>query len=310
MVLRTMYDAAFPPNNPPPWDVVAGYAGGDTPHVWTLAEWNSQPARYRIPIFTRSNPSTHNPTTDAAAMLAKLANIGAPKGCLTALDFETAINGPYVTAYDKALIAGGYRVMIYGSQSYVLQNPKPSGGYWVAKYDAVKSLPNIAGVVAKQYANDTMLGQPWDGNVISDQPILWDTTGGNVPVLDATDLSNVRAQAKAAVLDALNMSGDMKIPSGQSENSGFYASLLGAVQGAHNEHSLIQSGVSNTNSFLNNEQRSFNTSVATALANLPAAVVAALPAGAGTEITAADVEVACRAALVEFLAQLAAAVPA
>ena len=141
MALLTMYDAAFPPSNPPPWDVVAGYVGGDTPNIWTLAEWNSQPARYRLPIFTRSNPDTHSPTQDAAAMLAGLANLKASKGCLTALDFETAINGPYVLAYDKAMVAGGHPVVIYGSESFVLQNPKPSGGYWVAKYDAVKSLP-------------------------------------------------------------------------------------------------------------------------------------------------------------------------
>jgi len=309
MGLLTMYDAAYPPTSPPAWDVAAGYAGGDTPHIWTIAEWNSQPARFRLPIYTRSNPNTNDPNIDAAKMLNRLAIIGAPKGTLTALDFETAINGSYVTAYNAAMKAGGYPVIIYGSQGFVLQNPQPSGGYWIAKYDNIKSLPNIAGVFAKQYANDTMLGQPWDGNVISDQLPLWDTRGGNVPVLDNTDLANIKAQAKAAVLDALNMSGDMAVPSGQSNNNGFYSNLLGAVQAAHNEHSGISSGVSSVNSFLTNEQRSFNASVALALNNLPEAVVAALPAGAGTEITAADVQLACRHALVEMLTELATAVP-
>ena len=51
------YDAAYPPAKPPAADGVCIYIGGDTPHVWTLAEIEAQPARYRLPIFVRSNPA-------------------------------------------------------------------------------------------------------------------------------------------------------------------------------------------------------------------------------------------------------------
>jgi hypothetical protein len=35
-----MFDASTPPASAPPgYRAVAGYIGGDTPHVWTGAEW-------------------------------------------------------------------------------------------------------------------------------------------------------------------------------------------------------------------------------------------------------------------------------
>ena len=38
---KTMWDASTPPASVPggPWDAAAGYIGGDTPHIWTVAEW-------------------------------------------------------------------------------------------------------------------------------------------------------------------------------------------------------------------------------------------------------------------------------
>ena len=52
----TFYDAAWPPARPPVADGCCIYIGGDTPHVWSLADIASQRARYRLPIFVRSNP--------------------------------------------------------------------------------------------------------------------------------------------------------------------------------------------------------------------------------------------------------------
>src|SRR5579863_3052451 len=92
MALDPGYDAAYPPSSPPKAsnEVVMGYLGGDTPHVWSLAEWNSQPARYRVGIWTRSNPGGYNGTSEAQEAVAKWKSLGAPAGSMIALDLETA----------------------------------------------------------------------------------------------------------------------------------------------------------------------------------------------------------------------------
>ena len=56
--MRWMYDASTPPPNPPHWHVAAGYIGGDTPHVWTQAEWNAQWFPCRLPIFVHTGADT------------------------------------------------------------------------------------------------------------------------------------------------------------------------------------------------------------------------------------------------------------
>lgn len=172
--MRRMYDAATPPANPPAWEVVAGYIGGDTPHVWTLAEWNSQPARWRLPIWTRSNPAgASEGTSEGQAAVAKVKALGMPAGCAIALDLETAVAAAYVTAFDAAVVAGGYKTIEYGSASYVFQNPKTSDGYWDALWNQTAQLSS--GADATQFAGDTQLGEPWDASLVSDSLVLWDT---------------------------------------------------------------------------------------------------------------------------------------
>ena len=176
--MRRMWDAAFSPAKPPAWEAVAGYIGGNTPHVWTAAEWAATAARFRLPIFVRSHDG--DPTADATFGVAWLRQHGVPKGSTLALDYETRVDAAYLQAFDRVVIDGGWRVMVYGTRSFVLQNPRPSGGYWTAHWTNVPHLCADPGVAATQYGGDTTLGQPWDASLVADSTPLWDTQGGIV----------------------------------------------------------------------------------------------------------------------------------
>lgn len=173
---RRMYDAAYPPSNPPSTDVVAFYIGGDTPHPWTADEIDQQSARYRLPIFVRSNPSSSAAAPDANETISWLRANKAPQGCAVALDLETAVHPTYVTTYDHLVHAAGWVVLAYGSIGTVFANPRTSGGYWVAN---PTGSPHMApGAVATQWAFDTQLGHPWDLSDVADSVPLWDTHAG------------------------------------------------------------------------------------------------------------------------------------
>lgn len=177
------YDAAYAPAHPPAGDQVAMlYIGGDTPHVSTLAEWNSQPARYRLPIWTRDNPAGHDGATEGRAALAKLDQLGAPRGILIGLDYETAIDAAFVAAFDGALLAGGDKTVLYGSKSSVFRNPRPSGGYWTA--DLTGRPHSYPGAVITQWEFES----GWDDDTLTAGLPLWDThatSGADMPLTNA-----------------------------------------------------------------------------------------------------------------------------
>jgi hypothetical protein len=187
--MRKMYDAAFPPTNPPDVDVAAGYIGGNTPHVWTDSEWAQQKARYRLPIFTRSHDG--DALADAKAAVAWMGAHNAPKGCTLALDFETRVDSAYLLAFDGEVMQSCYRTMVYGSRSYVLKNPKPSGGYWDAEWNNIPHLN--AGSAATQYGGDTTLGQPYDLSLVADTTPLWDTQGDTLTIDEAVVAINTHS---------------------------------------------------------------------------------------------------------------------
>lgn len=177
-----MYDAAYPPGHPPRWPVVAGYLGGDTPHVWHLAEWEHQPARYRLPIWVRSNPGAVNVAHDAAACLTAAHAVGVPHGATVALDFESAVNADYVRGFERVLLADGYGTLLYGSASTVRRNPQPNRGYWAAHWTGAAHMePDAA---ATQYTN----GAAYDASLISSRVPLWDSHAGHAapPAAPAT----------------------------------------------------------------------------------------------------------------------------
>ena len=180
---RRMYDASSPPTDPH-LDVCAFYIGGDTPHQWTDAEITGQSARWRLPIYVCDNPAQRNPTTDAAEAVAWLRAHHVPAGCALALDYEMAVNGAYVTAFDKAITAAGWTLLLYGSLSYVIQNPRPSAGYWTASWTGAPHLD--PGAAATQYIGDTQLGKPYDLSEVADSLVLWDTQSQHASAVTGT----------------------------------------------------------------------------------------------------------------------------
>jgi hypothetical protein len=128
------YDAAYPPASPPVTDGVAFYIGGDAVHVWSTAEVTRQTARYRLPIFVRSNPATANATTDVTNAVIQLHALSAPKNSLVAWDTETASDPAYILGVYHSLQANGFQLIVYGSQSVVGENQNPNGLYWGADW--------------------------------------------------------------------------------------------------------------------------------------------------------------------------------
>jgi len=200
--MRRMFDAAFPPPAPPPWEVAAGYIGGNTPHVWTDPEWARQTARWRLPIFTRSTGG--DPNIDAAQAVRWLRAHGAPPGCCVALDYETRIDPGYLRTFDWIVEQAGYLTMVYGTRRTVLQNPKPSGGYWVADWPVPGETPHphlYPGSAATQWSGSGPFGGVYDPNLVADSTPLWDTQGDLMA--DAQDILNAIADLKTTVQDGL-----------------------------------------------------------------------------------------------------------
>ena len=142
-------DQAYPSSAAPKVDGCLVYVGGDTPHVWSDAEMNAAPGRFRVPCYVRSNPAQADPHADARVLLGWLATHKVPKGVTTVLDLETAVDPAYVSGFAADVHAGGYRVIDYGSSSTLFKNPREDG-YFVADYTGVDHVyPNS---VATQYA--------------------------------------------------------------------------------------------------------------------------------------------------------------
>jgi hypothetical protein len=166
----TFYDAAYPPASPPETDGVCIYIGGDTPHVWTDAEIAAQKARYRLPIYVRSDPSSSNPLTDVEEAVGQLHAIGAPNGCLVAWDLETAVDSAYIHQVYDHLKSAGYTLIVYGSQSVVLGNDSPNGLYFGADWTGT---PHIAsGDVMTQYVSYSA----YDLSLAQSTLPFWDTS--------------------------------------------------------------------------------------------------------------------------------------
>jgi hypothetical protein len=178
------YDAAYPPADPPADQVVFGYLGGDTPNVWTPAEWAAQKARYRVGIWTRSDPvGAAQGTTEGRAAVAAWRALGADGGTLLVLDLETAVNAAYVTAFDAEIVAGGCKVAAYGSTATLFKNPRPSGGFFPASITDTAHL--YPGTLLTQYAFES----GWDDDEVAGSLVgsLWDTQGGTEMALTQTD---------------------------------------------------------------------------------------------------------------------------
>jgi hypothetical protein len=134
-------DSAYPQASLPAGVTgVCGYIGGDAVHTWTAAEWAAQKARWRLPVYVRSNPPGPGAAADVALAVAQLRVIGAPPGTLCAWDMETSTDAEYVGQVYEGLTAAGYRLILYGSQDFVTKNQNPDGYYWGADWTNVPHL--------------------------------------------------------------------------------------------------------------------------------------------------------------------------
>lgn len=173
----TFYDAAFPPASAPAGcDGVAFYIGGDTPHVWTLAEIEAQPVRFRLPIYVRDNPQQVNVAMDVMQCVSRLDAIGAPKGCMVALDSETSVDANYVATFYYQLRDAGYTLMDYGSVSTVFANNIPDGYYWGAHWT------NRAGVEPGQVMTQWESFDAYDESTALSTLPFWDAGATPAPV--------------------------------------------------------------------------------------------------------------------------------
>jgi len=129
-----MFDASVPPASAPAgYRAVAGYIGGDTPHVWTDAEWKRFDGLHKLPIWVRSNPADVDGEVEAFGALRRLYQLRVPREITVAIDLETAVNDSYVRKFHSVMRWAGYFVWVYGSASTVFENPVAEG-YWVADY--------------------------------------------------------------------------------------------------------------------------------------------------------------------------------
>lgn len=148
-----MIDFSIPVSPPPVvTDIVLIYSGGDTPHVFTGAEIEAQPASCRLPCWVRSNPvNAVQAGSDAALFVAWLNEFKVPRGVSVVLDLETAVNAEYVDAFNLALRTAGYKVIKYGSLDYIFRNPKTDGGTFVADPTGIDHMVNEGDCVATQW---------------------------------------------------------------------------------------------------------------------------------------------------------------
>lgn len=177
MTLRWMYDASVPPVPAPLLYAAGGYIGGDTPHVWTEAEWDAQPAAFRLPIFTASNREDIACAAgeDAWEIRNLLAALGVGESFTVAVDIETRVYSVYLQALNTYLWPRP--LMVYGSLSTLLRNPLTSGGRWAADWtgniDIAVDDIGLDHIDAFQWASAGQLGKPYDLSAISSAVPLW-----------------------------------------------------------------------------------------------------------------------------------------
>jgi hypothetical protein len=127
-------DSAFPLPAAPVTDGAAAYIGGDAVHVWTPAEVQAVKSRYVLPVFVRDDPLKASAAGDVEEAVTALERLGCPPGRLVDWDSETSQDPVYIGAVSFLLGHAGYRLIDYGSRSFVTGNKNPDGWYWSADW--------------------------------------------------------------------------------------------------------------------------------------------------------------------------------
>ncbi len=140
---RLMQDSSIPTSKLlPGYSAVAGYIGGDTPHVWTQAEWGRFKGVPKLPIFVNNISGDDRATgrLDGFKVLNLLYDLGVQPGTAVAYDLETRIVPERTRGFRSVIEWAGFRAWIYGSRSTLFANPAID--YWVADYTGLPHWPS------------------------------------------------------------------------------------------------------------------------------------------------------------------------
>jgi len=120
--LVRMFDASasIPTTVPPGFGAVAGYIGGDTPHVWTPKEWQRFSSLRQFPIWV-DDQETADPIvsgTKAAAAAKKLGWRDDHSRAIV-LDIEQTVKPVWVSKFSQRINTLGYLLIVYGAGDFV-----------------------------------------------------------------------------------------------------------------------------------------------------------------------------------------------
>jgi len=165
--LYKMIDAAFPPPDAAGASAVAGYIGGNTPHVWTRAEWQRFAHVRQFPIWVGSGRT--NGSSDGKIAVSAVRALGwaahRPHRRAIICDVETNNMRAYLDDFAAEVWGAGFQTEVYESMSVVAANPGKEG-IWVADWDGIMDLPR--GTNAHQYVpNVKYEGTEIDISVVS-----------------------------------------------------------------------------------------------------------------------------------------------
>jgi hypothetical protein len=173
-MLYKVFDAAFPPAAAPPGaQAVLGYLGreGQTPHVWTLPEWQrfghlrQFPAW--VPDFTRDPGAEADSAANAAMALGWAPHQSLPRAIV--IDMETSVRRAWYAAIAARIGFRGFTPVAYGSLSTIFGNAASNN--WVAAWDGIPVEQPGQDINGTQYA----AGGAVDWSVIDSW--LWDRAG-------------------------------------------------------------------------------------------------------------------------------------
>lgn len=164
--LYKVFDASQPPNAAPGGaEGVLGYVGrqGETPHIWTPAEWNRFSHLRMFPAWVPD--TTNTPAQDAKEAVMAIERLGwarypEPDTRAIVLDGETSQFPGWYEAWANEVTADGYFPVDYGSYSFVSANFAYE--VWAADWDGIPALVPGQTVGGTQYKANI----PFDGTEI------------------------------------------------------------------------------------------------------------------------------------------------
>lgn len=150
---------------PKGYSAVAGYIGGDTPHVWTPEQWAQFKGIPKLPIYVDDFKTGYAAgQADGWDCLQKLYALGIKPGVVVVYDVETSKDKERVYGFVSVLNWAGFKVWLYGSRTTLAFIP--FSDYWVADYTRKPHFP-FRTARACQYIPAVLInGVKWDISVI------------------------------------------------------------------------------------------------------------------------------------------------